>query len=83
MAKITVGTAAQALDYGGTQRPIVQNLGPGKVEIDRDPDLTFGTGIRLEVGDAYEFVVGVGASTDPDPLYVIADTAGTDVRVMH
>lgn len=83
MAQITVGTTAVALTFSGRQQPVIQNLGPGIVEVDRDPALTFGTGIQIAVGAAYEFPGALGGSSDPDPVYIISDTIDTDVRTMY
>ncbi len=79
MSALTVGTdPVEVVDAVGRGRPIIQNLGPGKVYFDFDEDVSVDSGIELPVGAAFEFSQDVG----PDgALFVVADQADTDVRV--
>lgn len=81
MAEITVGTTATALDLAGNSRakPVLQNLGPGIIEVDQNPDLVFGQGIQVGVGQTYEFPLWITETMVPP--YLISDTADTLVRV--
>jgi hypothetical protein len=80
MAQVDVGTVPVRLPVQGTTRPMIQNLGPGIVYMDRDEDVDATTGIKLEVGDVYEFPTDVSAGGSS--VYLISDTADTDVRYM-
>lgn len=80
MAQLTVGTTAvDVLAATGRGRPIIQNLGPGKLYFDSAPNVTTSTGIQLAVGASYEFASAISLETG---LSVIADQAATDVRVI-
>jgi hypothetical protein len=72
---MTVGTTAAQLDV--SSRVVIQNKGPGNVAWSRTPtpDIAAGPGIVLAVDDTYEFPGPTGG------VYVIADMAGTDLRV--
>lgn len=78
MAQMILGTTAQSLS-GGRGRPIIQNLGPGLVYFNTDAECTPTNGIQIEVGGSFEFVTQIG---DETIVSLIADTAGTDVRVI-
>jgi len=67
--------------YTGTQRPIIQNLGPGIVYIGpTSTDLTT-EGLKLPVNAVYEYpaIVQDGAGA----VWVVADTNSTDVRIIN
>lgn len=74
----TIGTTVEQIDNGGA-RLVVQNLGPGKVAVGytTSPSVAAGgSGIVLDVGQAYEFPAATSGQ-----VYAVADAAGTDVRV--
>lgn len=79
--QVTVGTTVTPLGFGGGDTPLIQNLGPGTVYMGRDDTVTVGNGVRLGVGDAYEFPSDLGASGS-STVYLVSDAAGTDVRYM-
>lgn len=60
----------------GVSRPVIQNLGPGDLYVDFDPEVAVGTGLKLEPeGAPLEFSQRVTHA-----LYVVASEDGTDVR---
>ena len=78
--KVTVGVVpTQLVSLTGQTTPVLQNLGPGIIYFDHDPAVTAATGLRLGVGDTYEFprdlVVAGGL------LYAVADV-DTDLRIL-
>lgn len=77
--QIIVGTSAQKVVSGGRQRPVVQNLGPGTIFLDTEGSVTPTTGIKIPVGWTYEFPT----SGSEDDIWIISDTASTDVRVIQ
>ena len=50
-----------------------------KVYLDTDTTVTADTGLLLDVGDTYEFS---SPGANEDGIFVVADLAGTDVRVV-
>lgn len=74
---ISVGVTASAIPVRQGDRPVIQNLGPGDLYIDTDPNVTTGNGVKIVVDGSYEF------SEDPrKTVYAVASLAATDVRVM-
>lgn len=78
--KIVVGTATPVLlpVVEPSASVLIQNLGTGIVYVDGDPAVTTATGVKIAAGTTLT-VVGpdsVGA------LYLISDTAATDVRYL-
>ena len=74
---ISVGVAPAAIPIRQGDRPVIQNLGPGDLYIDTEPDVTTASGIKIVVDGSYEFPM--------DPLktvYAVASVDATDVRVM-
>lgn len=76
--KIVVGTAAVQVNVNG-ETPIIQNLGPGVIYMDTVDTVTTANGVRLAVGNTYEYP---GDMRLAGPLFLISDQANTDVRVM-
>lgn len=82
MAAISVSGTAVPLDTSAypdlrksSQTLVIQNLGPGILYIDSDAEVTTTTGIKLEVGLAWEVT-----SYDPSrPVYAIS-SGTSDVR---
>lgn len=80
MAKLTVSdTAAVRLPSYGAGKPTIQNLGPGKLYLGDSEDVTVATGLQLAVGAQIAFSSG---SSSWGPIWMIADAANTDVRVL-
>jgi hypothetical protein len=73
-----VGIAALNVVAANTSRStvLIQNLGPGLLYHGTDNTVTTVTGIQIPVGSAVPF-------THDDDVYLIADTAGTDVRYLE
>ena len=78
--KITVGTTAVALPVAPGLQPWVQNLGTGTVYIDNHPNVATTTGVKLVVGAIFNFTEQI--SEHGGTVYLISDTASTDVRYM-
>lgn len=79
MAKLTVGTVAVQLPSYGPATPIIQNLGPGKVYLGDSDAVTAADGLQLEVNGKITLSTG---SSSAGPIWLIADAADTDVRVV-
>lgn len=77
--QILLGTTPEQIK-GDSSRPVIQNLGPGIVYLDTDPEVTVDSGIKLAVGTVYEFPTA--GSLSIEGIFIVADTADTDVRVM-
>jgi len=77
---LTVGTTAVSLGLDSQSTPVIQNLGPGVVYMDNTEDVTTATGLRLAVGDTYEFFRDLNQAGGE--IFLVSDTAGTDVRIM-
>ncbi len=79
--KITVGTTPVKLPYAGRVTPMIQNLGPGNVYFDSDQNVSSATGVMLNPGAVYESPrdISIGGGT----VYLVADTAGCDVRTLR
>ena len=75
-----VGTTVVNLDLPRSSRPVIQNLGPGVLYLDSDPDVTVDSGLQLPVGAVYEFFYPL-AGQDVG-LSLISSLANTDVRVL-
>jgi len=78
--KITVGTTPVSLGLDSDSTPVVQNLGPGVVYMDSTEDVTTATGLKLNVGDTYEFFRDLNQAGGE--IFLVSDQAATDVRVM-
>lgn len=78
---VTVGTTAVKLDVPSTSRPLIQNLGTGKLYFGTDNTVTAANGIQVLAGAAYEFARPLNEGETGD-VWMIGDTAGTDVRVL-
>lgn len=76
--QILVGTTAVPVAAGGRQRPVIQNLGPGNVYLDTQGSVTPSSGLKIPVGFTYEFPT----SGSLDSIFIIADQASTDVRII-
>jgi hypothetical protein len=78
--KLVVGTSPVKIDRAGRGRLVLQNLGPGTVYFDTSADdVTVDSGLRLDVGAAYEFSGGSGSE---DGVSVVSTAEDTDVRVI-
>lgn len=76
--KITVGTSAVSLGLDSSSTPVIQNLGPGNVYIDSTDQVTTSTGLKLGVGDVYEFLRDLNQAGGE--IFLVADAGNTDVR---
>jgi len=76
--KLTVGTTPVRLPVHGA--PVIQNLGPGVLYMDASETVDVNTGIRIPVGQAYEFTRTLEVSSGA--LFLVA-TQTTDVRCME
>jgi hypothetical protein len=78
---ITTAQGAVDLGYSGTQRPIVQNLGPGVLYIGSTSSNLLTEGIQVPVNAAYELpdVLVGGAGR----LYAQASGDSCDVRTLN
>jgi hypothetical protein len=77
---IAAGLAATVIPAAQEAVLLVQNLGPGNLFVDRDPAVTAATGLKLTVGQTAEFLRSAG--NGGGEVWVIADQAATDVRVL-
>ena len=77
--QIIVGTTVQTVSAQGRGRPFIQNLGPGTVYFDSEPTVSATSGAKLAPDSAYEFI---GAASEETGISLIADAAGTDVRIV-
>lgn len=77
--QVILGTTKQAVAASGRNRLLIQNLGPGNVFLDTEGTVTATAGLKIEPGAVYEFPT---ASADDD-VYIISDTANTDVRIVR
>jgi hypothetical protein len=57
---------------------LIQNLGTGIVYVDGDPAVTTTTGVKIAAGTS----ITVVGPDDVGALYLISDTAATDVRYL-
>lgn len=78
--KVTVGTTPMPLGVDSSGTPILQNLGPGTIYFDGIADVSANSGIRLGVGDLYEFARDLSMSSGA--IYVVSSAADTDLRVL-
>lgn len=76
--RILLGTDPVKLP-GNRSRPVIQNLGPGSVYLDTDGDVDSSSGFVIAPGAVYEFPA---ASSRSRGIFVVSDTADTDVRVV-
>jgi hypothetical protein len=75
--QVTVGTTAVEVPIKVSATPVIQNLGPGVLYLDTDETVTTATGLKIDVGSAYEFPRDVDRS-----VFMVASVASTDVRIM-
>lgn len=78
--KQVVGITVVNLDLPRSARPVIQNLGPGVLYLDSDPDVTVNSGLQLPVGAVYEFLMPLAGSDAG--LSLISSLANTDVRIL-
>ena len=76
---VIVGTTATQVEVPGTCIPMLQNLGPGNVYLDTDPNVTTGSGLKLASGAI--LTLPRKAEDLDNGIFLIADAANTDVRV--
>lgn len=79
--KILVGTEPTRLPFTANATPMIQNMGPGAVYFDSDPDVSPDTGIKMPEGAVYEFPSDLGAGGGS--VYFIAEDGEVDLRVMR
>lgn len=79
--KLVIGTEPVMLPYKGHVTPMLQNLGPGIVYFDADPDVAPDTGIQMQVNTVYEFPRDL--SNGGGGIWLVADTADCDVRIIR
>lgn len=74
---VSVGVTAVPLDYDhrSMQQLYIQSLGAGKVYIGVDNTVTTATGFQIPAG-------GFQFDLVPEGLWLIADTAAQDVRLL-
>lgn len=74
-----LGTSKQQITASGRNRLVIQNLGPGNVFLGTEGDVSPTIGLKIAVNAVYEFPT---TSADDD-VWVVADAANTDVRVLR
>lgn len=79
--KVTVGTTSTAVPKSSGAQPVIQNLGPGTLYIDTVTPATAAGGLQLPVGSVFE--MAESSRSGDATLYMIADAAGTDVRILQ
>lgn len=75
--QVIVGTTPVELPEYGRGLPVIQNLGPGILYLEESNQVTTANGLRIAVGDTYEYPLPA-----TDPIWLVSDTAGTDARVL-
>lgn len=78
--KVVVGTEPVHLPIPADSTPIVQNLGPGVLYLDHDPEVSVDTGLKVPVDTGYEFARDL--SQGGGQVYAVADADDTDVRIL-
>lgn len=78
--QMIVGTTPVRVPVDMSVTPVLQNLGPGNVYWDGDPNVSATTGFKLTPNAAYEFArdLNQGAGS----VYLVADAVNTDVRIV-
>jgi hypothetical protein len=66
---------------GGTQRPIIQNLGPGTLYVGSSPSNLINSGIKLVVNAAFEYPDTLVSG--PGKVFIQADENDCDVRIQN
>jgi len=79
MAKMIVGTTPIKLENLDARHIIFQNIGPGILYFGNEPDVSPDDGFRVEILGAYE-TPGMAGYLE---LYVVADQADTDMRIVR
>lgn len=81
----TVGTAAVRLAVSHDAGVLIQNLGSGNLYVDRDPNVSAASGVKVAADSEVSFLrnLSVGGGDEGADLYMIADAAGTDVRYVE
>ncbi len=79
--RVLVGTTAQKLPGRSSRAPIVQNLGPGTIHMDSDPNVNAESGLRMPPGTVFEFPRAMTLSGGA--VWVVADQPNTDLRMMN
>lgn len=78
--QISVGTTSVRLPVETTATPVVQNLGPGNLYVDHDSAVSAATGFKLVPNSVYEWPHDLSQATGD--IYMVADAASTDVRIL-
>ena len=78
---ITVADGAVNLGYSGTQRPLVQNLGPGILYISSSANDLATEGIEIAPDAAYELPATLNEGAQQ--LYALAVGDDCDVRTLN
>lgn len=79
MKKLLGTLPVPLLDKIDEGRPLVQNLGPGKVYLDTVATVSVGTGFEMAVGGTFEYAED---SNITPTVYAVADEANTDLRMI-
>jgi hypothetical protein len=66
---------------GGTQRPIIQNLGPGILYVGSSPNNLVNKGLKLVANAAYEYPDNLVSG--PGKVFIQADFDDCDVRIQN
>lgn len=77
--KITVSTAAQQVQLGLGDRPLLMNSGETTLYIGNTSGVTSANGIPLEAGIAYEFPNTL-QDAEWDTLWVVSNAGGGELR---
>lgn len=75
--QFSVGMTPEKLPVKAGQTPIIQNLGPGDLYLDVNPDVTIDDGLKVLPDGSYEFLRDI-----TEDVYAVSDQAATDVRIM-
>ncbi len=77
MAAITVGTTPVSVPGAQGSQVTIQNVSVNDVEIVEASDATFGDGLLIGAGQAYE-----PPRNWTKPIWLVSDTADCDVRLL-
>lgn len=79
MPNLVVGTVTPVkIPVDSNSPAVIQNLGAGIVYVDGSPTVSTSTGLKVGVG----VMVTIDSPNDVGLLYVISDTANTNVRYL-
>jgi hypothetical protein len=78
---VTVAAGATDTGYAGTNRPVIQNLGPGDLFVGNVSSTLLTEGIKLVPNAVYEFPENVVEG--PGKIFMQASGATCDVRILN